>query len=196
MIKQNHNKKIYSLNILFQLFMVFVFPFHIWSFLMAFRDFDWVAKRTEIWDAIGLVSYALVFALVETMGFFVLMLLLGLLVPKSWQDEKRIALVGTLGMAIATWAILYEAYYLFDSPIPAILITLCAYISHPLRVLWAGATLVVVLSIGIPVFLIVRFDRAKKFTVEIFDRIILVSTIYLLFDIAGIIVILIRNLRI
>ena len=181
---------------LFQLFMVYVFPFHVWSFLMAFRDFDWVAKRTEVWDAVGLVSYALVFALVETIAFFLIMLLLGTLIPRRWQEDKRIALLGTLGLSVATWAILYQAYFLLEDPMPPFLYSFLLQIAHPLRVLWTGAALLVLLSVGIPVYLILRFTRTQRILIGIFDRIAVVSSIYLVFDIAGIIVILIRNLRV
>ena len=185
-----------SFAMLFQLFMVFVFPFHVWSFLMAFRDFDWVAKRTEVWDAVGLVSYALVFALVETIAFFLIMLLLGTLIPRRWQEDKRIALLGTLGLSVATWAILYQAYFLLEDPMPPFLYSFLLQIAHPLRVLWTGAALLVLLSVGIPVYLILRFTRTQRILIGIFDRIAVVSSIYLVFDIAGIIVILIRNLRV
>ena len=162
---------------------------------MAFRDFNWVAERTVIWDAIGLVSYALTFALLETLGFFLLMLLLGLLVPRNWPKDKKIVLLGLLGLAVAIWAVLYQAYYLVEDPIPDNLIAYLVKVSHPLRILWAGTAVVVLLSISAPVFMIIKYDRFNRIVMDLFDRMTLISMIYLLFDFAGIAVILIRNFR-
>lgn len=189
-------RKVYPTRMAVQLFLVFAFPFHVWYFLMAFRDFQWVAERTELWDAVGLVAYALAFALVETIGFFLGMLLLGLLLSTKWQDDQRLVLIATLGMIIAGWAIFFQAYSLLESPMPAHVIAFLVRIDHPLRVLWAGAASIAVLSVSIPLFAVLRSNQLMKTLTDLFDRVTAVSTLYLAIDVIAFAIIAIRNIRI
>jgi hypothetical protein len=191
-----NSERLYSPNTLFRLFLVYAFPFHFWYFIMAFRDFNWVAERTEIWDAIGMISYALAFALLETLGFFLLMLLLGLLVPRNWPKDKRVVLLGVSGLVVAIWAVLYQTYYLAGAPIPGILADYLLNASHPLRILWLGSAFIVFVSISTPVLMIIKSDRFNRILIDVFDRVTLISAVYLLFDFAGLAVILFRNLRV
>ena len=50
-----------------KLFLFNIFIFHLWTFYLVFRDVTWVVERFGEWDAVGLVSYALMFALVESL---------------------------------------------------------------------------------------------------------------------------------
>ena len=67
----------YSRQGLGSLFLTCAFPLHFWALLMAFRDISWVAERTNLWDAIGVLGYGLVFALVESILIFLVLALLG-----------------------------------------------------------------------------------------------------------------------
>lgn len=186
-------KNLYTPKSLSQLFMLYVFPLHVWVFLMAFRDFGWVAERTVVWDAIGLVSYSLVFALLETLLFFVFMLLLGLLILPKWGMEKKTNLLGTLGFYILTCSILAQAFFLLDSPIPGSVIDYLVQSAHPLRILW-GVTFLMVGGLAfLFTILILRFENVNKSLMSVFERINLLSTLYLVFDLIGIVIIVVRN---
>lgn len=176
--------------------MVYAFPLHVWTFLMVFRDFAWVAQRTDVWDAVGLASYALVFALMETVSFFLLMLLLGMLVPRNWSLEKRTVFIGTMGLIIIIWSILCQVYFYLEKPIPAYIITFLVGISHPLRVLWAGMIFLVIFSTGGLAYLITKFEKVVDITLKLFERIVVISAFYVFIDIAGIIIIIIRNFQV
>ena len=50
---------------LWTLFLMCALPLHIWTLILAFRDLPWLTDRTNAWDAFGVMSYGLIFALVE-----------------------------------------------------------------------------------------------------------------------------------
>ncbi len=185
--------RLYTTESLFQLFMVCVFPLHLWALLMAFRDFAWVATRTYTWDAIGLVAYTLCFTLVETIAVFLVVTLLGLLVPQTWGMKKRTALAGTLFLVTAFWAILAQSYYLLHG-FPWWLIDFLVQVGHPIRVLWAGALLLVTASVITPVLLIARKENVKDKVIGVFERITVVSSLYVFLDVVGIAIVVLRNI--
>ena len=66
--------KRYSKQGLWNLFLICAFPLHVWTIILAFRDFSWVTERTNSWDALGVVSYGLIFALIESVAVFLVAL--------------------------------------------------------------------------------------------------------------------------
>jgi len=52
------------------LFLISAFPLHVWTLLLAFRDFSWLTERTNLWDAIGVLSYGLIYALFGCFPYF------------------------------------------------------------------------------------------------------------------------------
>ncbi len=187
--------RLYTPEVLLKLFMVCAFPLHIWSLLMAFRDFGWVALRTYTWDAFGLVSYAMVFALLESIGVFLLVMLAGLLIPSRWELDRKIAMLGTLFLVAASWSILSKIYTAFDSPIPVWLSNFMIADGHPLRILWGiAAALVLVSAVG-PALLILKRESVTKGIVSVFERLVVLSSFYVFLDLIGIVIIVIRNLH-
>ncbi len=186
----------YTKKSLYQLFMLCAFPIHVWAFLMAFRDFGWVAERTNVWDALGLLSYAMAFAMLESIGVFLIVVLLGLLVPSEWGADKRLALLGILFLIVCLWAILGQMYSIAGYPVPKWVVNFLVWTEHPLRMLWGGAFLLAVVSAALPALWILKREKAKGMIIDMFDRISLLSAIYVFFDLVGIIIIAIRNLRV
>lgn len=177
---------------LYQLFASGAFPIHVWVLLTAFRDFAWVAERTETWDALGLSAYALVFALLESLALFAFVLLLGLALPRTWEAPRKTALLGSLSLTLAVWAVLGQAYYLPGQAAYAPLIQALARSAHPLRNLWAGVFGAVLLSTAVPALLSLRGKTASLLN-GLFERLTVVSSLYLLLDLAGIVILVIRN---
>src|SRR5574342_450210 len=110
--------KRYSKQGLWTLFLVCAFPLHVWTIILAFRDFSWVSERTNSWDAIGVVSYGLIFAFIESVVIFLAAILLGFLVSKKWNEDRRLALVGVLVFVTSLWAILSYLFFMLKVSIP------------------------------------------------------------------------------
>ena len=62
---------------------------------MGFSDISWLTERTNFGDAIGVLSYGMVFAFIESVMVFIVVALLGILVPRRW-DDRRVALLSIL----------------------------------------------------------------------------------------------------
>lgn len=191
-----HFAGLYTRKTLFQLFMVCTFPIHVWAIIMAFRDFSWVAERTTTWDAIGLFSYAVVFALVESLGMFLVVCSVGVFTPGWWGAEKRASLLGFLYLMLGLWAILGQLFSLNGYPVPHWVVALMVYTGRPFLTLWGGVFLLVAASTAIPVFFLARLDGVQKGAVEFFDRISMLSSLYLFLDAVGVVVIVIRNVSV
>jgi hypothetical protein len=183
----------YTRKSLFQLFMLCVFPIHAWALLMGFRDFSWVALRTNVWDALGLLSYSMAFALVETTGIFLILVVFGFLIPSRIDPEKRLALLGSAFLVVAIWAILGQIYSWMQYPLSGWLMNLLSRTHHPFRYLWSTVFLLVSISAILPLLSISRQEKLRRTIIEIFDRISTVSSLYVLLDIIGIVIIAIRN---
>jgi len=184
----------YTFASLLQLFLVCAFPIHIWAILMAFRDFSWVAERTRTWDGIGLLAYALIYSLMETVGIFLVVLLVGLFTPKRWEANRRVAFLGCLFLVVAVWGILGQLYSYFGEPVPEPVFHFLVRSGHPVRVMWGVLLPLVALSVGLPAIAIAGRDKVMDGVIGFFERISILSSFYMVLDVASIIIILIRSM--
>ncbi len=186
-------KSKYSPGNLYRLFALCAFPIHAWTLILVFMDFSWVAERTRLWDAFGLVSYALLIALLETAAVFFVILLLDLLLPEKWGSDRNIALLGTSFLVTVLWGMLGQGYFLAQKPMPELLFELLANAEHPMWIIMGVLLPTLFLSSFVPLFLILKYNHIKESVIRFFDRIIILSSFYLIFDFLGIIIIIIRG---
>lgn len=184
----------YSRQGLWSLFLVCAFPLHVWTIILAFRDFSWVAERTNAWDAVGVLAYALVFAFGESLVVFLAAVLLGFLLPRYWEEGKRIALLAVLVLITALWAVLGQLYFIWNLSPPAQIIQYLARTAHPVRIMYAALLVLVLPSVLVPTFLVIRLEGSTRFILGIVDRISLLASFYLFLDAASLVVVVIRNL--
>ena len=183
----------YSKQGLWSLFLTCAFPFHLWTLILVFRDVSWVAERTNAWDAVGVGSYGVLFALVESLLAFLVVVLLGLLTPKQWDDSRRIGFLSLLFLITAVWGMIGQLLFLWNIQLPPQAMQFLARSEHPLRWLYGGS-LAIVLSTMFP--LVYWFFRSNKSSVliqEFTDRLSVLTIFYLFFDLAGLVIVIIRN---
>ena len=187
--------KRYSKQGLWRLFLVCAFPTHVWTIILVLRDFSWLTERTNAWDAVGVAAYGMIFALFEAGLLFATVVLLGFLLPKGWEEEKRISLLSTAILIISVWAILGQLYFLWGISVPEGVMHALAGQAHPLRILYAAVFVLVVPTVLPPLYLIFRSERARRFAGELFDRLALLTGLYLILDLLGLVIIITRNLH-
>jgi hypothetical protein len=185
--------KRYSKQGLWSLFLISAFPLHVWTIILAFRDFSWVTERTNSWDAIGVVSYGLIFAFIESVMVFLVAILLGFLISKKWSEDRRITLMGVLVFVASLWAMVSYLYFLLGVSIPGETILFLASLAHPLRFLYAVSFVLVVPTVALPTYFVLRSEKFLKSVQGLFERLSLLTLFYLFFDFIGLIVIVIRN---
>lgn len=190
----NFIKQRYSGRGLWSLFLMCAFPLHLWALIMVFRDLSWVAERTNFQDAIGVASYGLVFAFVETVIIFVVLALLGLLTPGSWNSERRIGFLSLLLLITSLWAMFSQLFFIWDMSLPDAVAQFLRTSGHALRFLYAGALAIVTPTVLLPVYFFVKSKKAVTVMQDLVERFSVVATFYLVFDLLALIVVIARNI--
>jgi len=185
--------KRYSKQGLWSLFLICAFPLHVWTIVLAFRDFSWLSERTNSWDAIGVASYGLIFALLESVLVFLVAVLLGFLIPKKWNGSHRIAVLGVLVLVTSLWAMFSYLFFMLNMTVPGEAIIFMAGLAHPLRFLYAVGLVIVGLTVVLPVYFVLRSEKFLKGMQGLFERLSLLTMFYLFFDVVGLVIILVRN---
>jgi hypothetical protein len=176
------------------LFLVCAFPLHVWALILAFRDLSWLTERTNAWDALGVLSYGLVLAFFDSLALFAVFALLGLLVPRRWTEDRRMALLSILSLVLSLWAIAGQIYFLMGVIPSAEFMRMLIDSGHPLRILYSIALALVVPSLLIPAYWIVRSERTPPAMTGLVERLSLLTMVYLFLDAAGLVYVLLRNI--
>lgn len=184
----------YSRQGLWSLFLMCALPLHAWTMIMAFRDLSWLTDRTNAWDAIGVLCYGLLFALIESLLVFLLAALLGFLIPGRWDQEQRIAVLTVLVLVLSLWAMAEQLFFLLNVRVPSAIIGLLVRADHPLRALNLIILAAVAVTLMIPVLQVLRSKRALAFVGGMIERLSVLAMFYLVFDVAGLVIVLVRNL--
>jgi len=185
--------KQYSKQGLWSLFLVCAFPLHLWTIILAFRDFSWVSERTNSWDAVGVLSYGLIFAFIESVVVFLVTLLLGFLISKKWEEDRRNALLGNLVLIASLWAMASYLYFIVQVSISGQTIDFFVSLKHPLRFLYAISLAFVGTTVTLPTYFILRSEKFLQFIKGLFERLSLLTVFYLFFDLIGLIIVIVRN---
>jgi len=179
------------------LFMVCVFPIHFWAAIIMFLDLSWVAERTDTWDAIGYTSYVLNIAFVDSLIFFIAVVILGLLLPWRWEEDKRAAVLSGYVLVLSFWVILNQLNFFPPDSYTSWTQTVIQEGGHPLRY---GVMLLAFTAAAVPVTAILpvwggyRSEKYVKKVSQVGEGITLLSGMYLILDLTGFLVIVWRNL--
>ena len=185
----------YSKKGLWSLFLICAFPLHLWTLIFAFRDISWLTERTNLWDAIGVVSYGMIFAFVESIVIFLVLTLLGLILPAQWYSDRRIAFLSLLILLTSVWGMISQLLLVWSVPLPIQVIQFLRSSNHPLRMLYAACLAVVTPTILIPVYLFMKSKKSIAFMQDLMERLSLLATFYLFFDFVGLIIVVLRNIN-
>lgn len=179
---------------IWKLFLFCIFLFHLWTFFMVFRDVPWVVDRFGDWDAVGLASYALMFALVESAAIFVFLIIVNFFIPNRFEHNQRLSILSVMVLVIWFWGVLGQIYFMNSAGVLRLFQTLVSNASRPLAMIYIMVIPFVAVSIFLPLYSLVKKpQRALKFT-EIIDRISTLSILYLVFDVVGIFIVIYRNI--
>ena len=186
--------KYYSRQGLWTLFLACAFPIHAWAIILILKDMEWIAERSNFLDSIGVASYGLIFAFAESFLLFLAATSLGFLVSTKWSAERRVALMSALVTILALWTIAGQLYFFMNAPFPESWIAFFLSLGHPLRWLYAAAFAIVLPTVAIPTWLILKFEKPLKSVTAALEKISLLTSFYLFFDLIGLVVLAFRNL--
>ncbi|HKJ28020.1 MAG TPA: hypothetical protein VJ965_10305 [Anaerolineales bacterium] len=182
----------FTKKIAWKFFLVVGFPIHFWALLLWFQDFDTVAQRTNAWDAFGEGGYFLSYALFESVVIFAVLILILLLLPRKWDQEAVFVIAGTLYLIAAAWFMVEQGRYL---PMVSPESWIGAHIQRDITLASnTGKLLALLIPITfiVPLYGLIRFEKARTALTALFDRLGVLSLLYLFLDFAGLVIVLIR----
>ena len=185
--------KYYSRRGLWTLFLACAFPLHFWTIILIFNDAAWIAKRSNVWDSIGVASYGLIFAFVESLLLFFAAALLGFLISTKWNEDRRIALMSALVAVTVFWAMAGQLYFLLNVAFPESWVLFLSSMTRPLRFLYGAAFVLILPTVVIPTWLILKFEKPLQFVAAGLEKTALLTAFYLFFDFIGLIILAVRN---
>ena len=188
-------RSLYTKGDLLKLFLVCAFLQHAWALFLSFRDFDWVAERTNQWDAIGNIAYASLISLADTIYLFLYILLFSLLVHKIFSVKTRLAIMSIIALLVSSWFIFEQTFHLIGGKLPQPILDFLINSSHPYRILVGVILIIVIASFILPIYFILRSEKFTNATISFLERISLLSGLYLFIDVIGIGIIIYRNVK-
>ncbi|MCJ7435083.1 MAG: hypothetical protein MUO77_16495, partial [Anaerolineales bacterium] len=119
--------------------------------------------------------------------------LLGLLISTKWEETRRIALLSLLVFILSLWAIYGQAHFVWNLTPADWILRLAAQSGHPYRILFGIIFIEVILTIALPAFLVLKRDKFFRFVQDAIDRFSLLTSLYLVLDLFGLVIVVIRN---
>jgi hypothetical protein len=184
----------------FKLLLVISFPIHIWSFFQIFNNFEWIANRTNLNDAIGYFAYALMFALFDSLIISILVILIYLPLKSSRGQNKAHGIFTSVYFISTAWLIFYrvkiaqtrdgEFIWHFIQEIGD---TYSLRLRYEYGLLFFYAAMIA-LTLILPVFLINKYHKAEKIVQTLIERVELLAYIYIFLDVVGILTVIFRNI--
>jgi hypothetical protein len=156
------------------------FPIHVWAIVNTLVIIPAWLLRLSLWELAGAIGYPLVFALLETCVLWIGFVFLAYLLPGKWLANKFVALSSLLVWLMAIWAALLQ--FIFGRILLWGLVTVIF------------GSLLIVFSLGLGYWLVQRFARLESGIKRVTQRLSVLTFVYLLFDLLGLVVVVLRNL--
>lgn len=158
-----------------------LFPVFSWSLIWFFQKMPGWQPFLGTWDILGILAYALAFALLESLIVLGLLVALAAILPARALRSRFVALGSTLVLVIAFWTIFFQL--IFE---PVIL-----YWNGAEFALWFGLALV---SIVLAVFMVHRSRRGQEIVSALAERLTVLIYLYVPLGLLGLVVVLARNI--
>ena len=156
------------------------FPVHVWAIINILAILPAWLLRLSIWELAGVISYPLVDALLESGILWMGLVGLSFVLPRKWLADKFVALSSALAWLLAAWAALVQ--FIYD------------------RMLQWGpeqmvpGLLLVAVSFGLVYWLVQRYGRLEGWIKRLTQGLIVLTYFYMIFDLLGLVVVILRNL--
>jgi hypothetical protein len=165
------------------LFLVCVFPIHLWAIIIIFRDLEYILLKRDLWYAAGYSGYILAFALAESCVYFIFMFLLSHLFPKKLKENgKAFTISCALALIFSLWAIANQVFYLLIESPPAIFSWVMLRVPYHQTLVFTVLILLIMTSFLIPIVVILKSSKGQNGVNLLIERISLLSLFYLFID--------------
>jgi hypothetical protein len=136
----------------------------------------------------------LVFAMVETLLAFLVCLCVGFLISPKWDHGRRVALLSVLFLILGLCAMFSQLYFILGWSLPDGLFNFAVSSGHPVRILYLYCLMVVVPSVFLATYAVLRSEKAYQVVNDLIDRLSLLTMVYLMLDVFALIIVIVRNI--
>jgi hypothetical protein len=126
-------------------------------------------------DIVGSVAYHLLFTIFETIIIYLIILMIGLLIPKRWLPEPFLSMCAVLLTELSIMAIIFQ--HLVQQ-----------YSS------FRWMFIVCLLTLAISIVIVPKISKLPKITRLLAERLTILTFLYVFFDIFGVVIVIMRNL--
>jgi hypothetical protein len=176
------NHRLASKDEYFRLFLVCAFPVHVWAIVTLLKWASVFMIHMNAYQIVSVTAYVLFFALLETLVVFGIFFFLSLVLPPKFL-RPHIVSAGAIGILLASiTAALIHLYEVWDFE---------RINFHLWAGMWVSLGLVAAISL---IFWLKRDQRVDSVIRSSVERLSLLSLIYLILDLLGGLVILMRNI--
>lgn len=154
---------------------VCAFPINVWAIVgILYQVPSWILSN-NLWDFIGLIAYALSYSLGEILALFLPLLAAGWLAPARWLRGRFVALSTAVVLEVTVFVLL---------------------INYVEGLIWKKRLLAVpfIVILGLLIYLALRYPKFSRGLELIADRITILGSILLFFNLVSVIIVLVRNL--
>lgn len=166
----------------FKLFLVCSFPIHVWAYINLFNDMPAILLEMGIWRILGVSAYVLLFALLESLSVFGLIFIVAILLPERIFGLKILHLGSIFVIASAIPVLFVHLYDELD-------VNVISFAN------WTALWVLVALFIfGIVIYWLKMSETGQGIFQAAIDRLVVLSLVYISFDLLGLFVIIMRNI--
>jgi len=158
-----------------------VFPVHVWTIINVLREVPAWVLRLSAWQLVGVISYALLVALVESVLLFVGLVVLGTVLPRVvfGDGDGFVAQAVMIVLLTSAWAVV--AHYNTD------VIRLWGLRKFAL---WG---MIYLASLGAGYALVRTVGKVEQVLRAVVERVSILSYAYVVADLAAVVVVIVRN---
>jgi hypothetical protein len=178
---------------LWEFFLIIAFPIHFWALILWFQEFETMAERSNMWDAFGVGSYFMAYALFESATIFAGISLIMLLLPKQLDKKVTFIVIAVLYLVIAGWFILEQTRFLAIIPEDVWFFKRIQNLKSIKSKAGAATAIIFALSFILPLIFLLKSKKLQDKILSFLNRLTVLSILYLVFDFLAILVIIIRN---
>ena len=128
----------------------------------------------NMWELVSTSAYTLSFAFVETLFALIVVIGLGWIIPQRWIEEKYVPIISLLLIEASSVAVLLQYFVKYEWP-------------------KTGLLTVAIPVMSVSAIFVLFSPRIQKAFRAIASRLLLLSIVYISFDILGILIVIARN---
>jgi hypothetical protein len=165
---------------LFLSFGAIAFPVHVWAIINILYILPAWLLRFSIWELAGAIGYPLVDAFLESCLLWIGLVALSFMLPKKWLSDKFVAMSSSMVWLLAAWAVLVQFIYksILQWRFEQVLLGL----------------LLVTFSFCLVYWMVQKYGRLEGWFKSLAQNLSVLSFFYVIFDLLGLAVVIIRNL--